>query len=835
MSSSTETPSPECVGGPLARNAVMLAQYCARYYEGVREAALSRSPMRVKNGLVAIECRLINLHIWERAFAPLLECVCSTAQSVHASAKTMIGRTNTSEDDGVKAIHQRTVTKVTQDAAAKSEAALNGPTTFSYRCSSFAIEYWNDEACRVRADPKAAFEKIRWLTVQHLDDMFHQSSSPCTETLLDLLIRLLYGWSSAPPKQILVKPLLGPIRVLRVGRTHTVADLKQALWDSDGIPIEAQRLVYRARELDQDHISLIEAKVEDEAMLYLGLRHALQGGVQVRVQADAMHPYTMELSPWETVAGVVRRIQHDGNLPRGASIEFLDFKEIDGPQAIPQQPSPGVVVQHGQAGTMGPARSAPASNAFDSSPAELLQLICQCINDGRSQALSARATDILDRDCIVIDPNFGKYCGIEQCMKYYSTVGQALGNVKLTLAHIEPITRGNFRVCFTLCAMHQAELFGIKARGRDIEVQGIAFHSFSPNRKIKLSEYNWNAIGVMKQLMGVSQGAGPSVHATLPLWQGPPSSLSDSAPEESDSDVNFSEGASPEDDPREGEGASPETGTPQHLSELRAPQRNQPLQPPLPPKLPQSPQQHLVAQSPQLLVQAALPHNAHSQAPMKNPSLLSSELPLEQGKSLADTRGSGIPIAEAAMEDPNDLLQLVSDDFNVSAFNIIAEETKKMPQKTVKQEFPNHLGQLHLAVQEQKQPNNSAKQIDDYAAEYALAKEEYLAVPRRGFYGQEGPVHGTKLCLRFLEYQCGYCGDRKISTSAGGDGRVRIRCECGGKHADATPRMHAKWKLCTDTPLANDILESDQVPTAPTGGRPFSVPNRPALAAAAPY
>ena len=49
------------------------------------------------------------------------------------------------------------------------------------------------------------------------------------------------------------------------------------------------------------------------------------------------------------------------------------------------------------------------------------------------------------------------------------------------------------------------------------------------------------------------------------------------------------------------------------------------------------------------------------------------------------------------------------------------------------------------------------------------------------------------------EYECGYCGERKVSTSTGGDGRVRIRCECGGKHGDLKARMHAKWTLVEAT------------------------------------
>ena len=44
-------------------------------------------------------------------------------------------------------------------------------------------------------------------------------------------------------------------------------------------------------------------------------------------------------------------------------------------------------------------------------------------------------------------------------------------------------------------------------------------------------------------------------------------------------------------------------------------------------------------------------------------------------------------------------------------------------------------------------------------------------------------------------YACDYCQRHKLSASSGQDGRVRIRCICGGKHGDNTPRMHAKWTM----------------------------------------
>ena len=48
----------------------------------------------------------------------------------------------------------------------------------------------------------------------------------------------------------------------------------------------------------------------------------------------------------------------------------------------------------------------------------------------------------------------------------------------------------------------------------------------------------------------------------------------------------------------------------------------------------------------------------------------------------------------------------------------------------------------------------------------------------------------------YTAYECGYCGQTKLTTAAGsGDGRVRIRCKCGGKRLDGEPRMHAMWTL----------------------------------------
>lgn len=48
----------------------------------------------------------------------------------------------------------------------------------------------------------------------------------------------------------------------------------------------------------------------------------------------------------------------------------------------------------------------------------------------------------------------------------------------------------------------------------------------------------------------------------------------------------------------------------------------------------------------------------------------------------------------------------------------------------------------------------------------------------------------------YTPYECGYCGEVKMTTaSRSDDGRVRIRCKCGGKRMDGEVRMHAMWRL----------------------------------------
>lgn len=640
------------------------------------------------------------------------------------AASWLAGRS--ADESDVDEIQNRTLTEITRDAAAKCAQAIHKTDKLQPYYS--AMEQWNAQWNFVRNDPRGALREARWLTLRLVDGLCEGQER--TETYLDLLTRVLYGKQTLP-KQVLVHTLNGPTRVISVRRSYTVADLKRVLSETDGIPVEAQRLEYRGLDLTQsDSKPLLEA-VDDNALLELRLRRALCGGVKFRVDGGEV----VDISSADTVAEMVRKIRSTG-ADQASQVEFVDVGDVP----------------------VHPYDESSAASA-DSSPEELLMLLCQCVNSGRAEALRAKAGDVLDDMSLVIDPNFGKYHGLEQCCDYYATIGAALGGVRLTLAHVERNSGGDVRVCFNLAGSHEKELFGIPARGRPIEIQGIALFSFTRERKIKCAEYNWNAMGLMQQLLGahpapLPRTASPTPSPHSPRLQGSGASRgpsSDSAPESSDTDTN----------------------------------------------------------------------------------------------------SQGLGGGEATTE--GDLMQLVSDDFDVDSLDLSGSEepnqgeslapadtvvVSKRPSRAVKpepgafEEQPEPFDDLEaprrmeLAEQEQA--------LDSLGAQYeAVYDSKDMAVAsRRGDFGQEGPKHGSKVCLRFLEYQCGYCGERKISTSAGGDGRVRIRCDCGGKHQDRVPRMHAKWKMCTDTPMVEEPEDFHMPVQALVGGRLFNgAPKRTALGA----
>lgn len=71
----------------------------------------------------------------------------------------------------------------------------------------------------------------------------------------------------------------------------------------------------------------------------------------------------------------------------------------------------------------------------------------------------------------------------------------------------------------------------------------------------------------------------------------------------------------------------------------------------------------------------------------------------------------------------------------------------------------------------------------------------------------------------YSEFECGYCGARKLSTSQARDGRVRIRCECGGRYGDRKTRMHARWTVVNAHPRRKAVLGLPTGTPSPAAGK----------------
>merc|ERR1711934_51902 len=125
---------------------------------------------------------------------------------------------------------------------------------------------------------------------------------------------------------------------------------------------------------------------------------------------------------------------------------------------------------------------------------------------------------------------------------------------------------------------------------------------------------------------------------------------------------------------------------------------------------------------------------------------------------------------------------------------------------------------------EERQPSSPVSQADmldmlaavateksrDSLSEHDPLRDDNTSPPSQDFDrgsdddSGEDSMLGLMYTLTPIEYKCGYCGRLKTSLSTGQDGRVRIRCECGGKHKDDKPRMHAMWHRCTHKRPAAD-------------------------------
>ena len=113
---------------------------------------------------------------------------------------------------------------------------------------------------------------------------------------------------------------------------------------------------------------------------------------------------------------------------------------------------------------------------------------------------------------------------------------------------------------------------------------------------------------------------------------------------------------------------------------------------------------------------------------------------------------------------------------------------------------------MPVCVQQVYEPSvtspKRARSINEQLADstwLARAQPNSQILPATKIKGQKRPK-ASRNASKEHDYVCGYCRRVKTSSSSCSDGRVRIRCECGGQHQDGKPRMHATWSPVVSAP-----------------------------------
>jgi len=113
---------------------------------------------------------------------------------------------------------------------------------------------------------------------------------------------------------------------------------------------------------------------------------------------------------------------------------------------------------------------------------------------------------------------------------------------------------------------------------------------------------------------------------------------------------------------------------------------------------------------------------------------------------------------------------VISKETNAAAANALLAAATRLPTNQARREKPR------------AESEPTAKRQKRSAPDEELARHDYR------------PSKAHKALGIPQDYICGYCGIHRTSASACSDGRVRIRCDCGGVRQDKIPRMHAHWK-----------------------------------------
>lgn len=112
--------------------------------------------------------------------------------------------------------------------------------------------------------------------------------------------------------QLLVKTLAGKTITVDVEEGDSVEQLKQKLFDKEGIPVDQQRLIFGGKQLDMDR-TLADYGVTNGATMHLVLR--LRGGMQLLVKTLAGKTITVDAEEGDTVDQLKQKLNEKEGIP----------------------------------------------------------------------------------------------------------------------------------------------------------------------------------------------------------------------------------------------------------------------------------------------------------------------------------------------------------------------------------------------------------------------------------------------------------------------------------------------------------------------------------------